>query len=140
MLRPGGRYAFTVWEVPDKHPFMDLINGAVKTHGDVNVPLPPAPDNYRFSDADECRRTLGGAGFSDVVVTNLSLSWRTASAGVFLEMIYDSLVRAAMMLERQTPEARQRIDAGILDGAERSKTSDGYEVAWPAILASARKT
>lgn len=140
VLRPQGRYAFTTWVAPDKHPFLTLINDAIKTHGDVNVPLPPAPDNHRFSDPDECRRTLEGTGFSDVVVTDLHLSWRTESAGAFLEMIHDSLVRASMMFVHQTPEARPRIEAAILDGAERFKTPDGYEIAWPAVLASARKT
>ena len=41
--------------------------------------------------------------------------------------------------ERQTPDAIDRIHRAIREGAERFMRDGAYEVAWPAVLAAARK-
>lgn len=43
VLRPGGRYAFTVWAGPDEAAFLGLGMRAVLAHADMSVPLPPGP-------------------------------------------------------------------------------------------------
>lgn len=139
VLAPGGRYALTVWAAPDKHPFMGLVIGAIKAHGDLEVPLPPAPDFFRFADPGECERTLTGAGFTDVTATEVPLTWRTDSAESFLAMIRDGLVRMAMLLDGQEADARARIDAAIVEAADAFKADDGYEIGWPAVVVSATK-
>ena len=57
VLRPGGRLAFTVWAQTDDSIFAIAAN-AVAAHG-VAVTLPDGPPFFRFSDRDECVRTLG---------------------------------------------------------------------------------
>jgi len=44
-----------------------------------------------------------------------------------------------MVLERQAPAARDRIHEAIHDSAERFAQDGAYEIAWPAVLAAARK-
>ena len=39
---PGGRVAFTVWAPPAGSVGFAIILGAIQSHGDPNVPLPPA--------------------------------------------------------------------------------------------------
>jgi len=48
-------------------------------------------------------------------------------------------VRTAMVLERQTPEALDRIHRAIRENAERFAHAGAYDIAWPAVIASARK-
>ena len=139
VLRPGGRYAFTVWAAPDRHEFFALFLKAVSTHGDMNVDLPPAPPIFRFADAAECRRALEKAGFVDVEVSELPLKWRPPTIEAILDGIYRGTVRTAMLLERQKAEARERIHRAIEDEAAAYARDDGYEIGWPAVLAAARK-
>lgn len=139
VLAPGGRYAFTVWAAAEKHPYLSLVAGAVKAHGDLGVALPPAPDLFRFSDPGECERTLTGAGFTGVTAADIPLTWRTATAEGFLAMIRDSLVRTAMLMEGQEAGARERIDVAIVEAAAAFKVEDGYEIGWPAVVVSATK-
>lgn len=139
VLRPGGRYAFTVWASADRHEFFALFLKAVSQHGDVNVDLPPAPPIFRFSDAAECRKALEATGFVDVEVSELPLKWRPPSTAAIFDGIYRSTVRTAMLLERQRPEARDRIHRAIEDEAAAYARDDGYEIGWPAVLATARK-
>lgn len=139
VLRPGGRYAFSWWCTPDKHEFFALVMGAVKAHGTFDVPLPPAPSMFRFSEPAECERALAGAGFSSVQVREYPLQFELKSAQEALDLLTKSSVRMAMVLELQTKEALTRIHQAILEGAQNYNRKDGFRIGWPALVASARK-
>jgi len=139
VLRPGGRYAFTVWATLDRHEFFNLVLAAIKTHGTLDVPLPPAPPMFRFSDPKESERALSKAGFKSVQVTELPLVWETKSPGEALDLLYKSTVRTAMMLEMQSPDALERIHQAVLDQMLRLKTGEVMRLAWPAVMTVAEK-
>ena len=42
VLKPGGRYAFTVWCSPDRARLLGLALNATLAHADMTVPLPPS--------------------------------------------------------------------------------------------------
>lgn len=139
VLRPGGRYAFSWWCSPEKHQFFALVYGAIKAHGNLDVPLPPAPPVFRFSDPMECSRSLSAAGFMDAEVNEHALVYELRSAQQALDLIYRSAVRMAMVLELQAKEAIGPIHEAILAGAQACKRKDGFRIGWPAIVAAARK-
>src|SRR5581483_10155196 len=103
VLQPGGRVAFTVWATPDAAVGFELILRAVERYGNPNVPLPPAPPFFRFSDAEECRRVLGALGFRDVVVSQVPQVWRLRSPEQFFEAMRHGTVRTAGLLRGQAP-------------------------------------
>jgi ubiquinone/menaquinone biosynthesis C-methylase UbiE len=45
VLRPGGRYAWTVWTSGETAPLSAIAQQAIKEFGNLDVPLPPAPHN-----------------------------------------------------------------------------------------------
>ena len=139
VLRPDGAFAFTVWSGPDRHDFFAIVLKALQAHGNMQVSLPPAPPIFRFSDQAECRNVLTQTGFVDASVVELPLKWRAPSIEAILDGIYKSTVRTAAVLERQTPDALDRIHRAIREGAERFMRDGAYEMAWPAVLAAARK-
>ena len=139
VLRPDGRFAFTVWSGPDRHDFFAIVLNAVQAHGNMQVSLPPAPPIFRFSDPAECRNALTRAGFVDASVVEVPLKWRAPSIEAIIDLIYKGTVRTAAVLERQTPDAIDRIHRAIREGAERFMRDGAYEVAWPAVLAAAHK-
>ncbi len=139
VLRPGGRYVFTVWSLPEKHDFFNLVLNAIESHGTFDVSLPPAPSTFRFSEHKECINALTTAGFTDIEVKELPLHWNPTSPEDLLSFLEKSSVRMAMILEKQTPEALAQIHQSILDGAQRLKQGESYKLAWPAVMAIARK-
>jgi ubiquinone/menaquinone biosynthesis C-methylase UbiE len=139
VLRPDGRFAFTVWAGPDRHDFFAIVLKALEAHGDAQVPLPLAPPIFRFSDPLECRTALTQAGFVDISVAELPLQWRAPSIEAILHFVYRGTMRTSMVLERQTSQARDRILQAIRDNAERFARDGAYQIAWPAVLAAARK-
>ena len=141
VLKPGGRYAFTVWRSPEQGGEMfDIVMGAVNKFGTLEVDLPPAPPIFRFADPEECARVLQSAGFTDIRTKVLSLEWRGPSPAAFMEMVLKSAVRMVMVLDAQSQSARKKIDKAILEGAESRRKKDEIVVAFPAMLATAARS
>jgi SAM-dependent methyltransferase len=140
VLRPGGRYAFTVWHGPDRGPsYFSLLFGTFQAHADMSVSLPPAPPMFRFSDHDVCRTTLAGAGFVDPEVTDIPVIWHPAEVDMVLAFVEKCAVRGRMLIELQTPEVRERIYNALRDGARQFEQNGRLEIPWPAVLVTARK-
>jgi ubiquinone/menaquinone biosynthesis C-methylase UbiE len=138
VLKVGGRYTFTVWCGPDQGgDFFKLVMGAIREHGTLDVPLPPAPPIFRFADTGECARALRAAGFTAPETDSLQLAWETKDPQAILELIYKSVVRTPMVLRAQTEEARERIHKAIARGAEDYRTQGVIRLRFPALLATA---
>jgi SAM-dependent methyltransferase len=140
VLGPGGRFGFTVWSGPEKARGFGLILDAVEAHGDMAAPLPPGPSFFRFSEAAECRRCLGEAGFGAIEVTEMPMTWTLPSAAALVRAAYAGTVRTLALLEAQTPDARAAIDAAMAEAAQAYATAEGaLEIPMSAVLATARK-
>ena len=139
VLKPGGRYAFTVWCTPDKAKLFGFIIEAVGAHGDTDVKLPAAPPFFRFSDHDTSRAALADAGFADIGISEIALTLSIDKPEALLDLMYKSTVRTAALLKLQTDDARARIHDAIIAGVGRFETEDGIKIPAPVVLASAGK-
>lgn len=138
-LRRGGRFGFTVWARPEEAVGFEIVLRAIRTHGDPNVPLPPGPPFFRFSDPDECRRALLGAGFTGPDIVRISQVWRLPSPDALFEAMLRSTVRTAGLLRAQSSEALNAIRASVRQEVSAYRHGEGIELPMPAILASAVK-
>jgi len=137
VLRPGGRYAFTVWS--EQAVAFRLALRAIEEHGNAKVPLPEGPAFFRFSDPAETARTLAGIGFSDIEVRELPIAWRPPSADAVFDALLRGGVRTAAVLRGQTPEALAAIRDAIHRGLEAYGRDEGLNIPMPAVLASATR-
>jgi SAM-dependent methyltransferase len=139
VLGGGGHYALTVWSPPEAAVGFGLVLAAVREFGNPDVPLPEGPPFFRFSDRAEFRRTLEHAGFTDVDVRTLTLTWRLPASDAVFDAISRGGVRTAAVLRAQTPAALESIRAAVRRGVERYKRGGAFLVPMPAVLASGRK-
>jgi SAM-dependent methyltransferase len=139
VLRPGGRYAFTVWAAPERTVGFGMTLRAIEQFGNKDVALPEGPPFFRFSDGAETRKTLESIGFTDIVVQELPLQWRVASPDAVFDAMCKGGVRTAAVLRAQTPEALAAIGAAVRRGVEAYARDGGFVLPMPAVLASCRK-
>ncbi|MHB8732793.1 MAG: class I SAM-dependent methyltransferase [bacterium] len=140
VLTPGGRFVFSAWLPPDRgFDLFDIVIAAIQQHGTMNVGLPPAPPPFRFADAKECERVLSGIRFADVGATEHSCTWPARHGGEVLELIYKSIVRAPMLIEAQTSEAREKVRASIVERAEALRKEEKIELRFPYIVVTATR-
>ena len=139
VLRPGGRLGFTVWAKPEEAVAFGIVLRAIERHGRLDVPLPPGPPFFRFSDPEESRRVLLGLGFRAPEVTVVPQVWRLGSLDALFDVMRDGTVRTAGLLRAQTPEAQAAIRAEMRAAVRAYERGGAVELPMPAILASAAK-
>ena len=139
VLAAGGRYAFTVWFPPEERrvSLRQIVRAAIETHGNPHGLLPPAPPE--FSGLEESKQALLAIGFNDAIAMELPIIGRWSKLEHVLETLYKGMGRTKALVEAQTVEARNNIEAAILEST-RSFEKDGViEIPMPAMLACARK-
>jgi SAM-dependent methyltransferase len=137
VLRAGGKLGFTVWAKPEEAVGFGMVLSAIQKHGSLQVPLPPGPPFFRFSDPAECRRTLLEIGFVAPDVMPVPQVWRLRSPDALCEIMQASAVRTAGLLRAQTSEALQAIRAALRDAVGSYQQGDTIELPMPAVLATA---
>jgi len=137
VLRPGGRLGFTVWAKPEEAVAFGIVLRAVQRHGRLDVPLPPGPSFFRFSDPEECRRVLLELGFRSPEVVVVPQVWRLGSLDTLFDIMRGSTVRTAGLLRAQTPEAQDAIRVEIRESLRAYQRDGTVELPMPAVLASA---
>jgi SAM-dependent methyltransferase len=136
VLAPDGRYGFTIWASPEEAVGFGMVLKAVETFGRTDVGLPEGPPFFRFSDAEECRRVMARAGFTDIHVQSLPLTWVMPSPDAVFEAVTRGGVRTSALLRAQTPEALERIRLAVRQSVERYAKGDVFELPMPAVLAA----
>lgn len=139
VLRPEGRYAWTVWCGPERAQLSAIAQRAMAEHADMNVPMPPAPPRELFSSATNAREALERAGFLEVTSEEIPLTFEAESADAVWEWFDQGTVRTAALLHRQTPEVQSRIRAAIVEGAARYAIGGKLTIPNHAIMHAGRK-
>ena len=139
VLRPGGGYAFTVWAKPEEAVGFGIILEAIRKHGNPDVPVPPGPPFFRFSDASECDNVLKVAGFRNVDVRKVPQVWRFSARGLLFEAFLDGTVRTQALLRAQSAPALEAIRDAVGRVAGEYENHGTVEISMPAVLAAALK-
>ncbi|MFQ5684801.1 MAG: class I SAM-dependent methyltransferase [Candidatus Binatia bacterium] len=139
VLRHGGRVGFTVWTKPEEAVGFHIVLRAIETHGNMNVPLPPGPPFFRFSDPDECHRVLLEAGFVTPHIDQVAQVWRLDSPDALYQAILNGTVRTGALLRAQSSEALTAIRTAMRDAARAYEPEGIIALPMPAVLASAVK-
>ena len=140
VLQSGGRIAFTVSAMPDKAVGIGMVLKAIEKHGTTDVPVPPGPPLFRFSDWGESRRALLEAGFVQPEVREVDQTLVLRSPDTPFHALMRGGVRVAAMLHAQTPAALALIEQAVAHDAETYR-SDAGELRIPmcCVVASALK-
>jgi SAM-dependent methyltransferase len=139
VLRPGGRFAFTVWAKPEETAGFGITLGAIQTHGNFSVALPEGPPFFRFSDWAESAHALNAAGFVAPAFKKIPQTWRLASVDALFDVMRTATVRTAGLMAHQTPEALRSIRVMMRNACGLYQKNGVVELPMPAVLAAATK-
>jgi ubiquinone/menaquinone biosynthesis C-methylase UbiE len=140
VLRPGGRFGYTVWHGPTSGG--TLVGILLKTFqrlGTMEVGLPPAPPMFQFAEAETRDRVLAAAGFTAIAGRDLDIRWRATAPEAIGRLLKDGMVRTRLIFERQTPAVQESILAAVIAEARAFATPAGVEIPNAAHLATAVK-
>jgi ubiquinone/menaquinone biosynthesis C-methylase UbiE len=142
VLKPGGKFGFTVWAGPEKNPGAKVVNDAIEAHADLDVGLPEGPPKYLYGQQEECRQVLEESGFDGSLMTYETrlAEWRLPTAGHVFEAEKNAGVRTAGLLERQSPEVLEKIRIALENGIKQFARGNEFILPMAAnvIVASKR--
>ncbi len=141
VLKPGGKFGFTVWAAPKENPYAKLIDDAIRVHGDLDVDLPAGPPHHLFSGREEFRQVLAGAGFDgDSMIFKLhSIYWNVPTARYPFDAERQAGVRTAGLLARQTQARLEAIQSAVEESVRRYARGDGFAIPTAAYVIAVSK-
>jgi SAM-dependent methyltransferase len=141
VLRPGGKFGFTIWAEPHENPGGKVVNDAIEAHGDLNVEMPEGPSKFLYADRQECRKTLERDGFDgqSMIFETRSVEWNVPTPRYLFEAERDAGVRTAGLLARQSSGKLDAIMRAIEDGVRRYAKGDGFAIPMAAHIVVASK-
>jgi ubiquinone/menaquinone biosynthesis C-methylase UbiE len=139
VLKPGGRYAFSTWCMPDRAQLLAIALNAIRAHADMTVPLPPAPSVFEYSEPARGTEALERAGFRDVSVEDVPITYLGQSPEDVFDWLEKSTVRTMELFRLQKPDVQARIREAILRGASAFRRGDTIEIPCHAMIFAARK-
>ena len=140
VLRRGGCVALSSWDIETPNTGLGLIYGAVRTHANLNVPLPHGPDVFQFSTRDKMRSALTEIRFTNVDAIQFPQNWRVKSGKQLLDAVHEGTVRTRAVLAPQTGEAIAKIIASLEQPFTGMRAGDGsFDVPFPAVIGSGAK-
>jgi len=141
VLRPGGKFGFTIWAEPHENPGGKIVNDAIEAHGDLNVEVPEGPSKFLYADKEKCRKALGYEGFNgqSMIFETRSTEWNVPTQRYLFEAERDAGVRTAGLLARQSSDRLDAIRRAIEDGVQRYAKGDGFAIPMAAHIVVASK-
>lgn len=139
VLRPPGKFAFTVWDVMERSIGFKLIYQAIQTYGDPDVAIPTGPAFFYFSQPENSINALEKAGFTNALVKQISFSWELESAEHFFAAFYQGTVRTRGLLRRQTEKNLENIRAAVRETTQPYLKQNKLVLPMSALVVSGEK-
>ncbi|HSI80383.1 MAG TPA: class I SAM-dependent methyltransferase [Solirubrobacterales bacterium] len=136
VLRPGGKVSLAVWGSPEKNPFFMIPAISLIQRGHMPPPEPPpAPGIFSMADPERIKGLLRSAGFEEVRVGEVDLTFPIPNAEEYLEFMADTAGPLAIALRGLDEEQRAKVLGDVEDSLERFAADGGYELPGLALCA-----
>ena len=121
VLKPGGKFGFTVWAGPEQNPGAKIVNDAIEAYANLDVGLPEGPPKYLCGEREECRQILKRAGFhgDSMSYETHTVEWHLPHVGHYFEAERNAGVRTAGILARQSAETLEAIRIALETGIKQ---------------------
>jgi ubiquinone/menaquinone biosynthesis C-methylase UbiE len=141
VLKPGGKFAFTTWAKKEENRFVKIVDDAIRSHGNVDVDLPPGPPYYLYESPAQFRKALARAGFDPASMTFKlhQIEWQVPGARFIFEAERNAGVRTTGLLARQTPDALNAIQSAIENAVRPYAKGNGFAIPKAAYIIAVSK-
>ena len=122
-LKPGGHFATAVWSFADKVPMCGLARDAIRQITGI-APPPNAPDPTKLADTSILERALTAAGFRDVTIERLIVTFEFPSPDAFADF-RGQIGGTRATLSKMPAEVSRGVRDAIVASARGYAAADG---------------
>ena len=140
VLRPGGRAAFSVWDVPSRGRWIGVFFDAFTAAGAHPPPAVPAgPSFFGLADDSEFTALLQAGGLVDLDVGTIEFDLHLEGADELWTGLIEGSVRVGPMILGQPTELQSEIRRRFDELLDAYRTEDGFDVPVSVKIASGAK-
>ncbi len=132
VLRPGGRLALAAWARPEDNPWAAVPAGELVAIGAVEPPDLDQPNMFAFRDPQQIVELLENAGFEDIVVEQIPISFSFASLDDWWDVQLDLSTSLSRGVGALTPAQRDDLRDAI-DARLQQHVADDGSVVLPGL-------
>lgn len=138
VLKPGGRFATTVWNFPEKNFWVTAIMGTIMRLMEIPPPPPEVPGMFRCCKPGRMKDKLEKAGFSDIEEREILSTLKTKSVDQYWEMMTEIGASVVAALSQADDGMRSKIKEEVFL-LLKQKCPEIVALEASAIIITARK-
>jgi SAM-dependent methyltransferase len=128
VLKPEGRYAFSVWAEPQANPCFTTLFGSIGEIMNLPAPEPDAPGPFRLAAPGALDRVVRAGGFTDLTIERVTVTWTFSSVAQHWEIFSETAGPLERAAETLSPAELTRLKQRIADAIAPFATPDGFRI------------
>jgi SAM-dependent methyltransferase len=137
VLRPGGRLAFATWAPANRNPWATAYGPVLIERGLLEPPKPGEPGQFSLGEPARIEELVRGAGFDDVVVTEVPVVFRAESWSEYRRIVSSLAASMREVLELLDDEARAEVDETAKARIEPYRSGEAYDLPGLSLVTTA---
>lgn len=125
VLRPGGRVALAAWTGPEENPWASAPTVELVAMGAIDEPDLDEPNMFAFRDPQRIEQLLQEAGFTDIAIEQVAISYSFASLDDWWDTQLDISTSLARLVGALTPAQRDDLRDAVDARLEQYVADDG---------------
>lgn len=115
VLKPGGRIATSVWDVPEKNFWVTAIMGTINRNMELPPPVPEAPGMFRCSENGLIAHLFRQAGLTNIIETEVSGKLNAGTVDVYWNMMTEVGAPIVAALGKADDSLKAKIKAEVFE-------------------------
>ncbi|MGG9962282.1 class I SAM-dependent methyltransferase [Ferruginibacter sp. SUN106] len=139
VLKPGGRVATSVWNVPDKNFWVTAMMGTIAKNMELPPPPPGAPGMFRCCKPGMMKAIFENAGFKNIQEEEVTTTLNAGTAEVYWNMMTEVGAPIVAALSKADDAMRQKIKSEVFELINSRYPEGKVAVEGSALVISAIK-
>ncbi|MCO5947980.1 class I SAM-dependent methyltransferase [Mucilaginibacter flavidus] len=139
VLKPGGRMATSVWNVPEKNFWVTAIMGCIGKNIQMPAPVPGAPSMFRCAANGYMSELLLKSGFKNISETEIYGKLDCGNAEGYWNFMNEVAGPVAAALSKVDPEVKAKIKAEVIQSIDQKYPEGSTMVDSNAFIIYAEK-
>lgn len=139
VLKPGGRIATAVWNIPEKNFWVTAMMGTINKNMDLPKPPPGAPGMFRCCQPGLMRSIFEQAGFKNIQEKEVQTTLNSGTVDTYWNMMTEVGAPIVAALSKADDDLRKKIKREVFELVGRQYPEGKVAIAGSAIVISAEK-
>lgn len=139
VLKPGGRIATSVWNVPEKNFWVTAIMGTINKNMELPPPVPGTPGMFRCAKENLMADIFRQAGLKNVIVTEVAGKLNSKTTDVYWEMMTEVGAPIVAALSKADHATKEKIKKDVYQLVNQKYPEGNVSIDSSALVISGEK-